>query len=47
VGGEMIEEVWNERLKKAAVAGVGQGVSPGQGVGEGQGKQPAYAGSAS
>jgi succinate dehydrogenase / fumarate reductase, flavoprotein subunit len=41
VGGEMIEEVWNERLKKAAVAGEGMG------VGEGQGNQPAYAGSAS
>jgi succinate dehydrogenase / fumarate reductase flavoprotein subunit len=35
VGGEMIEEVWNERQKKAGT------------VGEGQGKQPAYAGAAS
>jgi hypothetical protein len=43
----MIEEVWNERLKKAAVAGEKLGASPGQSVGEGQVKQPAYAGSAS
>ena len=46
VGGEMIEEVWNERQKKAGV-GDGQGVSEGQAVSEGQGKQPSYAGSAS
>jgi succinate dehydrogenase / fumarate reductase flavoprotein subunit len=35
VGGEMIEEVWNERQKKADA------------VGEGKGKQAAYAGAAS
>jgi succinate dehydrogenase / fumarate reductase flavoprotein subunit len=35
VGGEMIEEVWNDRQKKAGTGG------------EGQGKQPAYAGAAS